>query len=304
MAQINTLNNYYKSTFGSKVYKLSLNGNMTCPNRDGTLGTNGCIFCSKGGSGDFAASHSLSIPEQIIEAKNRISKKITSGKYIAYFQAFTNTYAPVAYLRNIYYEAIKPDDIVGLSIATRPDCINEEVLSLLKDINTIKPVFIELGLQSIHQKTADFIRRGYDLECFNRAVFALAEIGVNIVVHLIIGLPGETVEDILVSIKHLNSLPINGVKLQLLHVLENTDLANYYIEKSNNFETLTMDEYIFILGECIEHLRPDIIIHRMTGDGAKKDLIAPLWSADKKNVLNNINRYFNENDITQGKRYV
>ena len=304
MGQINTLNNYYKTTFGSKVYKISLNGNMTCPNRDGTLGTGGCIFCSKGGSGDFAASHSLSIPEQIIEAKNRVSKKITSGKYISYFQAFTNTYAPVTYLRNIYYEAIKPDDIVGLSIATRPDCINEEVLSLLKEINTIKPVFIELGLQSIHQKTADFIRRGYDLECFNRAVFALAEIGVNIVVHLIIGLPAETVEDILASIKHLNSLPINGVKLQLLHVLENTDLADYYIDKSNNFKTLTMDEYIFILGECIEHLRPDIIIHRMTGDGAKKELIAPLWSADKKNVLNNINRYFNENDITQGKRYV
>ena len=304
MGQINTLNNYYKNTFGSKVYKISLNGNMTCPNRDGTIGTGGCIFCSKGGSGDFAASHSLSIPEQIIEAKNRVSKKITSGKYIAYFQAFTNTYAPVHYLKNIYYKAIKPDDIVGLSIATRPDCINEEVLLLLKEINEIKPVFIELGLQSIHQKTADFIRRGYDLECFNRAVYALSEIGVNIVVHLIIGLPNETLEDILASIRHLNSLPFNGVKLQLLHVLENTDLADYYLDKSNNFETLTMDEYIFILGECIEHLRPDIIIHRMTGDGAKKELIAPLWSADKKNVLNSINRYFNENNITQGKRYV
>lgn len=304
MGQINTLNNYYKNTFGSKVYKISLNGNMTCPNRDGTIGTGGCIFCSKGGSGDFAASHSLSIPEQIIEAKSRVSKKITSGKYIAYFQAFTNTYAPVHYLKNIYYEAIKPDDIVGLSIATRPDCINEEVLLLLKEINEIKPVFIELGLQSIHQKTADLIRRGYDLECFNRAVFALSEIGVNIVVHLIIGLPNETLEDILASIRHLNSLPINGVKLQLLHVLENTDLADYYLDRSNNFKTLTMDEYIFILGECIEHLRPDIIIHRMTGDGAKKELIAPLWSADKKNVLNSINRYFNENNITQGKRYV
>ncbi|MBQ3543981.1 MAG: TIGR01212 family radical SAM protein [Lachnospiraceae bacterium] len=304
MGQINTLNNYYKNTFGSKVYKISLNGNMTCPNRDGTIRTGGCIFCSKGGSGDFAASHSLSIPEQIIEAKNRVSKKITSGKYIAYFQAFTNTYAPVHYLKKIYYEAIKPDDIVGLSIATRPDCINEEVLLLLKEINTVKPVFIELGLQSIHQKTADFIRRGYDLECFNRAVYALSEIGVNIVVHLIIGLPNETLEDILASIRHLNSLPFNGVKLQLLHVLENTDLADYYLDKSNNFETLTMDEYIFILGECIEHLRPDIIIHRMTGDGAKKELIAPLWSADKKNVLNSINRYFNKNDITQGKRYV
>ena len=304
MGQINTLNNYYKKTFGSKVYKISLNGNMTCPNRDGTLGTGGCIFCSKGGSGDFAASLTLSIPEQIIEAKNRVSKKITSGKYIAYFQAFTNTYAPVSYLRNIYYESIMPDDIVGLSIATRPDCINEEVLSLLKEINEIKPVFIELGLQSINQKTAEFIRRGYDLECFNRAVYALSEIGVNIVVHLIIGLPNETLEDILASIRHLNSLPINGVKLQLLHVLKNTDLADYYLDKSNNFKTLTMDEYIFILGECIEHLRPDIIIHRMTGDGAKKELIAPLWSADKKNVLNSINRYFIENDITQGKRYV
>lgn len=304
MGQINTLNNYYKNTFGSKVYKISLNGNMTCPNRDGALGTRGCIFCSKGGSGDFAASHSLSIPEQIIEAKNRVSKKINSGKYIAYFQAFTNTYAPIDYLRKIYYEAIKPDDIVGISIATRPDCINEEVLSLLKEINEIKPVYVELGLQSIHEKTAEFIRRGYNLECFNRIVYDLSEIGVNIVVHLIIGLPGETTEDILASIRHLNSLPINGVKLQLLHILENTDLADYYCNKNNNFETLTMNEYIFILGECIEHLRPDIIIHRMTGDGSKKELIAPLWSADKKNVLNSINRYFNENNITQGKRYV
>lgn len=304
MAQINTLNNYYKSTFGSKVYKISLNGNMTCPNRDGTLDTRGCIFCSKGGSGDFAASHFLSIPEQIIEAKNRVSKKITSGKYIAYFQAFTNTYAPVDYLRKIYYEATTPDDIVGLAIATRPDCLSADIISLLDEINKVKPVFIELGLQSIHEKTATFIRRGYNLDCFNRAVYMLSEIGINIVVHLIIGLPNETTEDIINSIKHINSLPINGVKLQLLHVLKNTDLADYYFDKNNNFKTLSKDEYIFILGECIEHLRPDIIIHRMTGDGNKNELISPLWSADKKDVLNSINRYFNENNITQGKRYV
>lgn len=277
---------------------------MTCPNRDGTLDTRGCIFCSKGGSGDFAASRFLSIPEQINEAKNRVSRKITSGKYISYFQAFTNTYAPIDYLRKIYYEAIEPEDIVGLSIATRPDCINSDVLSLLAEINCIKPVFVELGLQSIHEKTASFIRRGYDLECFNKSVQLLSEIGINIVVHLIIGLPNETTEDILNSVKYLNSLPINGVKLQLLHVLKDTDLADYYLDSNNNFETLSMANYIDILGECIEHLRPDIVIHRMTGDGNKSELISPLWSADKKNVLNNINKYFKENDITQGRRYV
>lgn len=277
---------------------------MTCPNRDGTLDTRGCIFCSKGGSGDFAASRFLSIPEQINEAKNRVSRKITSGKYISYFQAFTNTYAPIDYLRKIYYEAIEPEDIVGLSIATRPDCINSDVLSLLTEINCIKPVFVELGLQSIHEKTASFIRRGYDLECFDKSVQLLSEIGVNVVVHLIIGLPNETTEDILNSVKYLNSLPINGVKLQLLHVLKDTDLADYYLDSNNNFETLSMADYIYILGECIEHLRPDIVIHRMTGDGNKSELISPLWSADKKNVLNNINKYFKENDITQGRRYV
>lgn len=304
MAQINTLNNYYRSTFGSKVYKISLNGNMTCPNRDGTLDTRGCIFCSKGGSGDFAASQFLSIPEQINEAKNRVSKKITFGKYISYFQAFTNTYAPTDYLRKVYYEAIAPDDIVGLSIGTRPDCITNETLALLSEINKKKPVFVELGLQSIHEKTASFIRRGYDLECFNNTVYALSDINVNIVVHLIIGLPNESFDDILASVKYLNSLPINGVKLQLLHILKDTDLADFYLDSDNNFQTLSMEDYIYILGECIEHIRPDIIIHRMTGDGNKKELIAPLWSADKKNVLNSINKYFKDHNITQGRRYL
>lgn len=304
MTTINTLNNYYKNTFGSKVYKLSLNGNMTCPNRDGTLDTRGCIFCSKGGSGDFAASRFLSIPEQIEDAKNRVSKKINSGKYIAYFQAFTNTYAPVDYLREIYYKAIEPDEIVGLSIATRPDCIDYETLSLLSEINKIKPVFIELGLQTIHEKTATFIRRGYKLECFDNTVHLLSNIGVNIVVHLILGLPFETKEDMINSAKHINSLPINGVKLQLLHILKGTDLAEYYLDKNNNFETLSLENYIYILGECIEYLRPDIVIHRMTGDGNKSELIAPIWSSDKKNVLNSINRYFNEKNITQGRRYI
>lgn len=304
MAQINTLNNYYRSTFGSKVYKISLNGNMTCPNRDGTLDTRGCIFCSKGGSGDFAASRFLSIPEQINEAKNRVSKKITSGKYISYFQAFTNTYAPTDYLRKIYYEAIAPDDIVGLSIGTRPDCITNETLALLSEINKKKPVFVELGLQSIHEKTASFIRRGYDLECFNNTVYALYNNNINIVVHLIIGLPNESFDDILASVKYLNSLPINGVKLQLLHILKDTDLADFYLDSDNNFQTLSMEDYIYILGECIEHIRPDIVIHRITGDGNKKELIAPLWSADKKNVLNSINKYFKDHNITQGRRYL
>ena len=208
MEQINRLNSYYKNKFGCKIYKLSLNGGMTCPNRDGTLGTNGCIFCSRGGSGDFASHSSLSIPEQIEEAKKLVSRKISDGKYIAYFQAYTNTYADVFYLKKIYYDAIAPDDIVGISIATRPDCLNEDVIELLDEINHIKPVYIELGLQTIHEESAQFIRRGYDLSVFEKAIASLFAINVNIVVHLIIGLPHESKEMILESIKYLNQFPI------------------------------------------------------------------------------------------------
>ncbi len=299
MEQINRLNSYYKNKFGCKIYKLSLNGGMTCPNRDGTLGTNGCIFCSRGGSGDFASHSSLSIPEQIEEAKKLVSRKISDGKYIAYFQAYTNTYADVFYLKKIYYDAIAPDDIVGISIATRPDCLNEDVIELLDEINHIKPVYIELGLQTIHEESAQFIRRGYDLSVFEKAIASLFAINVNIVVHLIIGLPHESKEMILESIKYLNQFPIHGVKLQLLHILKNTDLADYY--EQTNFPVLSLEEYTEIIAACIEHLRSDIVIHRMTGDGNKRELTAPLWSADKKRVLNYMNKYFSEHNIVQGR---
>lgn len=303
MAEIYTLNKYYREIFGTKVYKLSLSGGMTCPNRDGTLDTRGCIFCSAGGSGDFAASPFLSVSEQIEEAKKRVSKKINSGKYIAYFQSFTNTYASVEYLRKIFTEAIEQTDIVGLSIATRPDCLEDEIIALLSELNQIKPVFVELGLQTIHENTAAFIRRGYKLECFNTAVLRLAQVNINIVVHLILGLPTEGISDIISSIHHINNLPVSGVKLQLLHILKHTDLADFYADKSNHFEALTLEEYTIILAECIENLRPDIVIHRMTGDGRKSELIAPLWSADKKRVLNYINQYFEKHNIIQGRKY-
>ena len=303
MAQIYTLNQYYRERFGTKVYKLSLDGGMTCPNRDGTLDTRGCIFCSAGGSGDFAASRFLSISEQIADAKNRVKNKIKSGKYIAYFQAFTNTYAPVEYLRNIFTEAINNEEIIGLSIATRPDCLSDDIISLLSELNQQKPVFIELGLQTIHESTAAFIRRGYPLSCFDDAVNRLAKENLNIIVHIILGLPGENFEDMVASVRYLNQLPINGIKLQLLHVLKHTDLADYYLDKLNHFETLTLEDYTVLLGECIENLRPDIVIHRMAGDGKKSELIAPLWSADKKKVLNTINHYFEEHNIIQGRKY-
>lgn len=303
MAEIYTLNKYYRERFGTKVYKLSLDGGMTCPNRDGTLDTRGCIFCSAGGSGDFAASRFLSVSDQIEEAKDRINRKIKSGKYIAYFQSFTNTYAPVEYLRMLFTEAIRKEDIVGLSIATRPDCLSDETISLLSELNQIKPVFVELGLQTIHEDTARFIRRGYELNCFRDAVMRLAKVNINIVVHLILGLPKEGFSDIIDSVRYLNNLPVNGVKLQLLHILKHTDLADYYADKNNHFESLTLEDYTILLAECIENLRPDIVVHRMTGDGKKSELIAPLWSADKKRVLNFINRYFEEHNIIQGRKY-
>lgn len=301
MAEIFTLNKYYRERFGDKVYKLSLDGGMTCPNRDGTIDSRGCIFCSAGGSGDFAASRFLSIKDQIEDAKSRVNNKIHSGKYIAYFQAYTNTYAPISYLEKIYYEAADCEGIVGISIATRPDCLGDDVIKLLDKLNKKLPVFVELGLQSTKEDTANLIRRGYTLDIFDKAVYTLNDIGINTVVHLILGLPGENTRDILNSIEHINHLPINGVKLQLLHVLEGTDLAAMYTKKL--FETYTLEEYTSVLGQCIEHLRPDIVIHRMTGDGHKASLIAPLWSSNKKNVMNYINKYLTDNDIKQGRKY-
>lgn len=283
-----SFNKYLKDKFGQKVYKISLDGGFTCPNRDGKAGTRGCIFCSKGGSGDFAESREMSITEQIESGKKRVEKKIKSGKYIAYFQAFTNTYAPVEMLRQKYDEAINHPDIVALSIATRPDCLGDDVLRLLDEMNKIKPIFVELGLQTIHQKSAKYIRRGYDLNVYDKAVRDLKEIGVNVVVHVILGLPNESENDMLETVKYVCESGANGIKLQLLHVIDGTDLAKDY--EKGLFKTLEFDEYVNLIVKCVKIIPKDIVIHRLTGDGAKKDLIAPLWSADKKRVLNAINK--------------
>lgn len=287
-----SFNKYLKDKFGQKVYKISLDGGFTCPNRDGKTGTRGCIFCSKGGSGDFAESRKMSITEQIENGKKRVEKKIKSGKYIAYFQAFTNTYAPVEILRQKYEEAINHPDIVALSIATRPDCLGDDVLRLLDEMNKIKPVFVELGLQTIHQKSAKYIRRGYDLSIYDKAVRALKKIGVNVVVHVILGLPNESENDMLKTVKYVCESGANGIKLQLLHVIDGTDLAKDY--EKGLFKTLEFDEYVNLIVKCVKIIPKDIVIHRLTGDGAKKDLIAPLWSADKKRVLNAINKALSE----------
>jgi len=282
-----SLNSYLKERFGCKVYKLAIDGGFTCPNRDGTLDWRGCIFCSRGGSGEFAGSRELSITEQIEQGKRLVEKKIKDGKYIAYFQAFTNTYAPVDELRAKYYEALNHPDIVALSIATRPDCLGEDVLALLDEINRIKPVFVELGLQTVHEKTAQYIRRGYPLSVYDEAVKNLHNIKINVVTHLIIGLPGETEKDILESVKYACRVT-DGIKLQLLHILKGCDLEKEYNERK--VKTLDIDEYAEIIKKCIEIIPKNVVVHRLTGDGAKKDLIAPLWSADKKNVLNTINK--------------
>lgn len=287
-----SLNHYLRDTFGCKVYKLSLDGGFTCPNRDGTIDTRGCIFCSKGGSGDFAESRFLPITEQIEQGKKRVENKIKIGKYIAYFQAFTNTYAPVEALRKKFYEAINHKDIVALSIATRPDCLGDDILALLDELNKIKPVFVELGLQTIHEKSAAYIRRGYPLSVYDDAVKKLKAIGINIVVHVILGLPNESKADMLETVDYVCKSGINGIKLQLLHILKNTDLADEYYR--GNVKVLELDEYIDLVKACVAIIPKDIVIHRLTGDGAKKDLIAPLWSADKKNVLNNINKALQE----------
>ena len=287
-----SFNKYLKDKFGQKVYKISLDGGFTCPNRDGKIDTRGCIFCSKGGSGDFAQNRNLSITEQIESGKKIVEKKIKSGKYIAYFQAFTNTYAPVEILRAKYSEAINHPDIVALSIATRPDCLGDDVIELLDEMNKIKPVFVELGLQTIHSDSAKYIRRGYSLEVYNEAVKKLKNIGVNIVVHIILGLPNESEEDMLESVKYVCQSQIDGIKLQLLHIIAGTDLAKDY--EKGLFKTLEFDEYVELIAKCVAIIPKNIVIHRLTGDGAKKDLIAPIWSADKKRVLNAINKALRE----------
>lgn len=280
------LSDHYREKFGCKVYKLSLDGGFTCPNRDGTLGTRGCIFCT--GSGEFAEGRCESIALQLERAKARVAAKNKGGKYMAYFQSFTNTYAPPQQLRQLYLEAIAPEDIVGLSIGTRPDCLGEEVLAVLREINAVKPVSVELGLQTIHEETAQYIRRGYPAQTYFDAVKRLKEAGIEVVTHIILGLPGETAEMMAQTTKAAVAAGTDGIKFHLLHVLQNTDLAEDYA--AGKFSCLTLEEYGEILKQCVSLLPEDTVIHRITGDGAKKDLIAPKWSADKKRVLNYLHR--------------
>ncbi|MBR6004424.1 MAG: TIGR01212 family radical SAM protein [Lachnospiraceae bacterium] len=282
-----SLNQYLKKKFGCKVLKVSLDAGCTCPNRDGKVDTRGCIFCSKGGSGDFAGDRRLSIKEQLrlgkefIKAKNPKHEEV---KYIAYFQAFTNTYGPIDKLRNKFMEAISDPEVCALSIATRPDCLSEDVLSMLDDFNKIKPVWVELGLQTIKPESIEYIRRGYPNEVYDKAVKDLTDLGIEVITHVIIGLPKETKEDMLNTVKYVGKSGSKGIKLQLLHVLKETDLYDDY--KAGFFETLSMDEYIDIVVDAIKVLPKNMVIHRLTGDGDKKILVSPMWSANKKAVLN------------------
>lgn len=295
-----SLDYYLKEKFGEKTYKIALNGGMTCPNRDGTLDTRGCIFCSAGGSGEFAAPVCSSITEQINYAIKGIKKtKKVGNQFIAYFQAFTNTYAPVSYLEKIFTEALLHPNIVAVSIATRPDCLSDAILSLLQKLNQIKPVWIELGLQTIHEKTAKFIRRGYTLSVFENAVEKLSKLSIDIIVHIIIGLPGEEKTLLLQTICYLGKLPLQGVKLQLLHVLKDTDLADYL----GTFPILTLEEYVSLVILCLEYLPPSFVIHRITGDGPRNLLLAPVWSKQKFHVMNQINQTLKEQNTWQGKYY-
>ena len=284
-----TLSDHYRAKFGCKVYKLSIDGGFTCPNRDGTLGIGGCIFCSAAGSGEFAAGPDSSISAQLEKAKTRVSAKNKDGKYIAYFQSFTNTYAPVEILREKYLAAIAPEDIVGLAIGTRPDCLPEDVMALLSEINQIKPVTVELGLQTVHEPSVAYIRRGYVNQVYFDAVARLNAAHIEVVTHIILGLPGETAQMAAETTRQAVSAGTDGVKFHLLHVLRGTDLAADY--EAGKFQCLTLEEYTQWLKLCLEEVPPSVVVHRLTGDGAKRDLVAPLWSADKKKVLNYLRQH-------------
>ena len=301
--QINDLSGYLKRLFGCKVYKLSLVGCTSCPNRDGTIGVGGCIFCSENGSGEFAEKKKNSVADQIEASKKQVAKKLKGNqevKYIAYFQSFTNTYAPIDKLRKLFFAAINHPDIAILSIATRPDCLSSEVIALLKELNCIKPVWVELGLQTIHKKTAEYIRRGYDLAVYDEAVKVLHEIGISVITHMIIGLPGESEQMIYETAEHIGKTA-DGIKIHTLYVQKGTDLYNEY--QKGLVPIFDMDRYINILIGCIERLPENIVIHRMTGDGDKKTLVAPMWTANKRHVLNSINARFKAVQIKQGRLY-
>lgn len=280
-----TANEFYRNRFGCKVYKLSLDGGFTCPNRDGTLGTRGCLFCSAAGGGDFAEKGP--IPQQLEQARRRVSAKIKDGKYIAYFQAFTNTYGPVERLETLYRQALVPEDVVGLVIGTRPDCLPPETVDLLARINREKPVTVELGLQTAFDETARIIRRGYPMSVYVDAVKRLKAAGIEVVTHIIIGLPGETGDMAVETTRQVVAAGTDGVKFHLLHVLRGTDLEKLYL--AGKYTCLTLEEYGEILRCCVAQLPPHIVVHRITGDGAKRDLVAPLWSGDKKRVINYLN---------------
>lgn len=297
MERYRKLSDYLSRRFGKKVYKLAIDAGFTCPNRDGSLSSGGCIFCSRAGSGDFA-ENGAEIRQQLERAKARISSKLPENAgYISYFQSFTNTYAPAEKLRELYYAAIDDESIEALSVATRPDCIDGDCLALLSEINRKKPVFVELGLQTSNEKTAAYINRCYENSVFTDAVSRLRKENIEVIVHVILGLPGETKQDMLNTTDFVSRHDVQGIKLQLLHVLEGTRLAE------TDWKVMSMEEYFEVLGECIEHLRPDIVIHRLTGDGDKKILIAPKWSGNKHAVLNGFMRYMDEHDIVQGRYY-
>ena len=297
---------YCRRVYGEKVYKIAINIGCTCPVRDGTIHSDGCIFCSAGGSGEFAVagSGSTDLTEQLEEGKNRIHEKYNGQKFIAYFQPFTNTYGDPEYLRACYLSALSDEEVVGISIATRPDCLGPEICEVLSEVQQTYPnksLWIELGLQTIHRETIQYIRRGYENSVFEDAVHRLHEMHIPVIVHVILGLPGEDRDHILSTIEYLNTFPIFGVKLQLLHVLVDTDLAKDYTDRK--FETLTRSEYVRLVIDCLEHLSPEIVIHRLTGDGPRNLLIAPTWSTDKKNILNQLLKEMKLSESYQGKYY-
>ena len=296
MQHYNSFNDAMRARFGRKMYKLSLDGGFTCPNRDGTLGTRGCIFCS--GAAEFAAKQSGDITQQLNQARTLVADKAKDAGFIAYFQSFTNTYASPACLRELYLPVVHHPDVAVLDIATRPDCLSNEVLAVLCELAEIKPLWVELGLQTVHPKTAEFIRRGYDLPVFDEAVEKLHAIGAEVIVHQIIGLPYETEEEIYETARYIGASGADGVKFHLLHVIEHTDLAKLY--RAGEFEVLSMERYFELLAGCIERIPPEMVVHRLTGDGDKRTLLAPLWSGNKKHVLNSMNRYFDEIGLVQG----
>ena len=292
----NSLNNYLRSEFGCKVYKLALQGGTTCPNRDGTVGTGGCIFC-RGGSGDFTA-YNDDVRKEIEAAKLKVKNKIQNGKYIAYFQSYSATYGDIERQKERFSAAINEPSIAALSIATRPDCLGNEVLDILSELNLIKPVWVELGLQTIHENTARYIRRGFDLKCYTDAVAELHKRSIDVVTHMIIGLPFETEQMIYDTAAFIGNMRSEGIKFHLLHVLSGTDLETEY--KSGIFTLPTLEEYTRLLIGCIRRIPESTVIHRLTGDGNKNYLTAPKWSADKKRVLNYITNEFKKQNLIQG----